>query len=269
MSVLQNQLAELHGAGEAPGTSVVHQIDPRAKLVVVLAFILAVVSYDRYQIAALLPFAAFPVVAAVLADLPLRPLLRKLAFAAPFAVMVGAFNPWLDTAPLIRLGAWELSGGWVSFASILLRFVLSVSAMLLLVATTGIAGLAVAMSALGAPRAFSAQLLFLHRYGVVLVEEARDMATAASLRSGGRPSLRLQVWVNLMGVLLLRTFERAQRIHLAMLARGYNGCLPVSERLHWRASDTRFLIASLAAIAALRCFDLPQGLGQFLLQVSA
>jgi len=269
MSVLQDQLGELHHAGEARGTSAVHRIDPRAKLLVVFAFTLAVVSFDRYQIAALLPFAVFPVVAAVLADVPLRPLLRRLALAAPFAVMVGAFNPWLDTAPLVRLGAWELSGGWVSFVSILLRFVLSVSAMLLLVATTGVVGIAVAMAALGAPRAFSAQLLFLHRYGVVLVEEAKDMATAAQLRSGGRPSLRLRVWVNLMGVLLLRTFERAQRIHLAMLARGYSGSLPVAGRLHWRASDTRFLIGSLLAIVTLRVFDLPQAMGQILLQVSA
>jgi cobalt/nickel transport system permease protein len=194
---------------------------------------------------------------------PAAPILRKLALASPFALMVGAFNPWIDTAPMVQLGTLSVSSGWVSYASLMLRFGLTVSAALLLVATTGMRELAAALGALGVPREFTAQLLFLHRYSFVVGEEARRMATAARLRSAGR-GLRLGAWSALAGHLLLRAYERARRIHQAMLARGYAGELPPGQPLAWRARDTGFVLGWLAVFAWWRWGEPAAGLGRLL-----
>lgn len=242
-------------------------LDPRAKLLVTLAFIVVVVSFDRYQVANLLPLALFPLVMAIWSAVPLRALARKLLIAAPFALMVGLFNPWLDRAPMLDLGGFEISAGWVSFGSIFLRFVLAMSAALILVASTGINAVAEALARLGAPRAFTGQLVFLYRYAFVLGEEASHMLTAAQLRGQGRPAIRFGVWVKLTGQLLLRAFDRAQRIYLAMLARGFDGDMKTIGRLQWSRADTAFTLVCCSGFALVRLIDLPQWIGHFLLRI--
>jgi len=240
------------------------RLDARAKVVTTLVFIVIVVSFDRYAVAAMLPLAVFPVVLAVLGDVPAAPLARKVLLAAPFAVLVGIFNPLLDRAPMLAFGDATVSAGWVSFASILVRFALSVSAALVLVASTGMHTLCVALARLGVPQALTAQLLFLFRYAFVLGAEASRSATARELRSGGR-ALALSAYGPLGGHLLLRAFERAQRIHLAMIARGFDGELRSLRTLHWSWRDTSFVLGWSVFFIVARAFDLPQSLGRLLL----
>ncbi len=244
------------------------RIDPRAKALATIAFIVTVVSFDRYRVAALLPLAAFPLVLAALGDVPAAPLVRKLAAAAPFALLVGIFNPLLDRAPMVELGGTTISAGWVSFASILLRFALTVGAALVLVAGTGMHTLCAALGRLGVPQVFTAQLLFLFRYAFVLGAEASRMATARELRACGQ-RLPLAAYGPLLGHLLLRAFERAQRIHLAMRARGFDGQLRSLRSMRWQRRDTAFLLAWCAFFALARAVDLPQALGRALLGVAS
>jgi cobalt/nickel transport system permease protein len=236
-------------------------IDPRAKLVATLAFIVAVVSFGRYAVAALLPFAAYPALLAAMGEVPWRILVRKLAIAAPFAVMVGLFNPLLDTAPQLVLGSIPVSGGWLSFASILLRFALTVSAALVLVATTGLFPICVALGRLGVPWVFTNQLLFLFRYAFVLGGEASRMSTARLLRANGR-RLRLSSYGPLVGHLLLRSLERAQRVHRAMVARGFDGRLRSHRQLRWTARDSAFVLGWCAFFVLARAVNLSQWIGE-------
>ncbi len=236
-------------------------VDPRAQIIASLAFILAVVSFDRYAIAGLLPLLLFPVVMAVLGDVPLRQLCRKLLIASPFAVMVGLFNPLFDQTPVIALFGISISGGWVSFASILLRFGLTVAAALILVSTAGFQNLCHGLMRLGVPRVFVTQLLFLHRYSMVLGSEAARMSLAHELRSSGKRNIPLKVYASLLGHLLLRALDRAQRLHWAMLSRGFAGQIRVLQPLPWRTSDSVFLAISLAGILVARQTDLVHALG--------
>ena len=127
-------------------------------------------------------------------------------------------------------GGVAISVGWVSFASILLRFALTVSAALLLVAGTGMHPLCAALGRLGVPRVFTVQLLFLHRYIFVLAGEADAHGHRARAARRRARAHALAVYASLLGHLLLRAFERARRIHLAMLARGFDGELRRADR---------------------------------------
>lgn len=240
------------------------RIDPRAKLVAALVFVFVVVSFERHAVAGLLPLAVFPLALAVLGEVPAVPLLRKLALAAPFALMVGVASPWLDRTPVPLYGDVTLAAGWWSFASILLRFALTVGTALALVAGTGMGPLCEALARLGVPRVVTVQLLFLHRYAFVLGAEAARLATARRLRSAGRRP-RLNSYGPLLGQLLLRAFQRAQRIHQAMQARGFDGEWRSLRTLRWQPRDTAFVLGSCAGFAVLRAVDLPQWLGGLLL----
>lgn len=265
MGRLDAALADLRAFDElAARDTPLARFDPRAKLVAALVFVVVVVSFERHAVAALLPLALFPLVLAVLGEVPALPLLRKLAAVAPFALMVGLFNPWLDRTPVPVFGDFTLAAGWWSFASILLRFALTVGTALVLVAGTGMGPLCAALARLQVPRVFTVQLLFLYRYAFVLGAEAARMATARRLRSAGRRPGPAS-YGPLLGQLLLRAFQRAQRIHQAMRARGFDGELRSLRVLRWQPRDTVFVLGWCAGFAALRVLDLPQWLGGLLL----
>lgn len=239
----------------------IHRLDPRAKVLTVLVYTIAVVSFDRYRVGALIPFVLFPVCLIALGNLPLFYLLRRLAVVLPFVLLVGIFNPLFDRQVLVTLGSIGVSGGWVSFCSIVLRCLLTVLAVLALIATTGFIGVCTGLDMLGMPRVFSLQLLFMYRYLFVLAEEGGRMVRARDLRSFGARGRSLRAFVPLIGHLLLRTFDRAQRIYSAMLARGFRGEFHLRRPLRIGLREVAFVTGWSALFILFRFVDVPAFLG--------
>ena len=90
-----------------------------------------------------------------------------------------------------------------------------------MIATTGIDRLAVAMRMLKIPKIFVLQLLLTYRYITVLMEEFQRMTQAYSLRAPGQKGIGKNNWGSFAGQLILRTFDRAERVYQAMLLRGF------------------------------------------------
>lgn len=238
----------------------VHRLDARALALTTLAFIIAVMSFPRQAISPLTPFLLYPVLLMAFGRIPPRAITRKVLLAAPFALCLGLFNPVLNREPAILLGPVALSAGWVSLISLLLRFVLTASAALVLVACTGMYRLGSALARLGVPRIFVVQLLFLHRYLFVISDQAVTMARAVELRAGGRP-LRFRAYTVLVAHLLIRSLDRADRVHRARLARGFDGTIRLlkSPALRWRDAAFAGGCISLFILARLGNPALPLG----------
>ena len=240
----------------------VHRVDPRAKVIATAVFVVCVVSWGPYDLLGLLPFAVFPVVLAAEGDIPLWFLGRLLLMALPFALVLGAFNPLFDREVVVEIAGVGISGGWVSYASIVLRFLLTAGAALVLTATTSFTGICLALQKLRVPDVFVTQLLLLFRYIFVLGDEAGRMGQARRLRSVGRRGMGWRVYGQMLGQLLLRTFARAQRIYLAMKARGFSGEIRVARELHFRTADLVFILVWSAVFVVFRLVDLPLLLGR-------
>ena len=244
--------------------SLIHRLDPAAKVLTTLTFVVFVVSFDKYAVTDLLPFFLYPVLLISLGDLPFFYFVKKLLLVSPFVLFIGIFNPFLDREILFQLGPITLSGGWISFISILLRFTLTVGAALLLIATTGFPAICMALNRLGAPRIFTVQLLFLYRYLFVLTEESIRMLRAHSLRSFQK-GITFTTFKQLLGNLLLRTIDRAQRIHMAMLSRSFSGEIRLIREFHIGRSEVLFTASALVSFTLLRIYNFPELLGLLLL----
>lgn len=253
--------------GLARGTTFVHRLDPRAKLVTSLVFIVTIASFDKYALSALLPFLVYPVALLAGARLPAGFLLKKLLIVAPFAFFIGIFNPLFDQRILFHLGPLAVTGGWVSFGSILLRFLLTIGIALILIATTSFPGVCMALEKIGAPRVFAIQLLLLYRYLFVLVSEALRMTRARALRSFHGRGLGMRIFGQMIGQLLLRTFDRAQRVHLAMLCRGFNGEIRSVRRLHIGLAEVAFTLGWSGLFVFFRLVNLPHLLGAWIMEL--
>lgn len=178
---------------------------------------------------------------------------------------MGLFNPLLDQRVMGSLGSHGITGGWLSFASIVLRFSLTVSAALTLVACTGIHRLCAGLERMGLPRVFAVQLCLLYRYLFVIVDEGLRMKRGVAMRSMGRRTLRFSTYVSLVGHLLLRSMDRAQRVYQAMVSRGFAGQFRVLRPAAVGWKDAAFMAAWIGYFAAARAWDLAGGLGRFLL----
>jgi cobalt/nickel transport system permease protein len=241
--------------------SPVHRLDPRAKLLTTLVYLVCVVSFGKYEVSALLPYFLFPLVLANRADLPMGYLARRVAAVAPFAIFVGMFNPILDRQILLHVGPLSISGGWVSYASILVRFSLTIGMAFVLIATSSFHGVCMALARLGAPPILANQLLFLYRYLFVLAEEAMRLMQARALRSFDGRGMGMKVYGHILGNLLLRSLSRAQRVHLAMRCRGFDGEIRTLRRLHMGAQEVLFMAGWSAVFLLFRFVNLSQLLG--------
>lgn len=245
----------------------IHRLDPRAKLITTLVFIVTVVSFGRYELSAMIPFFIYPVFLATVGNVPGDYLLRKILLVSPFAVLLGLFNPMIDRQLLITIGPIHLSGGWISFASILVRFSLTVSAALILVAVTGFNKVCKALDKLGVPKIFVMQLMFLYRYLFVLTDETLRMVRARSLRNFNGKGSGLRVYGSMLGHLLLRTLERAQRIHMAMVCRGFQGDIRVMGHLRFGRNEIAFTLAWTAFFIIARFFNLSRTMGDWAMRI--
>jgi len=266
MSAIDGTFLDFKGLDRlAAGDRAIHRLDPRAKVLATVVFIVAVVSFNRYELAALLPLFVFPAVMIALGNLPALYIVKKVALVIPFAVMIGMLNPWFDRDVIIQVGTWGVTGGWVSFASIIVRAVLTTAAALILVAVTGFPAICMALERLGMPQAFAVQLLVLYRYIFVLGEETSRAVRARELRTFGNKGRGRASSASLLGHLLLRTWLRAEKIHMAMLARGFTGAFYIRRHCRFGGPEVAFLLGWSALFVILRLANLPRLLGSLVL----
>jgi len=240
----------------------VHRLDPRVKILVSLVFVLFVVSFPKYELSGLMPFFIYPVFLLTAGDIPLRAIAKKVLFISPFALFIGIFNPFLDTEAIITPFGIPVSGGWVSFLSIIVKFVLTVSTALLLIAVTSFPGICEALARLRLPKIFVIQLLFLYRYLFVLLEEVLRMIRAREARSFGKRGKEVKTFVRLLSILLVRTVERAERIYQAMLSRGFKGEIRVLKSHSLRSQDFLFAILSIGLFYVFRNYNIVSFIGE-------
>lgn len=214
-------------------------------MVAALAFVVAVVATPWASGWLFAVHAAVLLTAAVLVRVPLRLVARGLRFDLPF-VAFALLLPVVGRAPRVDVLGVSLSEpGLVTGVTILVKSLLGLGASVVLLATTPPAELLAGLERLRVPRVLVAIAGFMVRYLDVLVDDARRTRIARLSRADDPRWLWQARGVAAgAGTLFVRSFERGERVHLAMLARGYDGTMPA---LH----DHRPGFAAWAAALAL------------------
>jgi cobalt/nickel transport system permease protein len=221
-----------------PRDSPIHRFDPRLKLVLAVAAILAITLLPAGSYVAFLVAWLCTVMLSVSARLGPGRLVRGSVIVLPFAIVA---LPLIFTRPgepvfSIDLGPLELTAtqeGIRDALSIVLRSWLSVQVALLLAFTTPFPTLIDALRALRIPALIVSIISFMYRYLAVIGEEAGRLNRARVSRSVGRGAnglgglvWRARVTGGMIGSLFVRSYERSERVYAAMLSRGFTGTLP-------------------------------------------
>ncbi len=247
----------------ARGETYLHRLHPLAKLLVILVFLVSIISFDRYEVMGLLPFGIYPIYLLVSSDSPMKPILMRVFLVAPFVISIGILNPIFDRG-IILIDGFAFSRGWLTFFSILVKSILTISVGIMLIATTGIEKLSGALRALKIPKVFVLQILLTYRYISVLIEEVGRMQRAYALRAPGQKGIQRSAWGSFAGQLILRTFERAQRVYESMILRGFDGDYQTGESKKMNLQDVLFVFGWCAFFILSRTINLPLLIGNIL-----
>lgn len=136
-------------------------------------------------------------------------------------------------------------------------------AVLILIATTPMDRLAHQLIRIKIPKIFVMQIMLTYRYLGLLIAEAGSMMTAYHLRSSRQKGIRIEHAGTFMGQLLLRSFDRAEKVYVAMKLRGFNGeyHFALSEKM--RFGDYIYGLALCAVFLLMRWFNFSVIIGDF------
>lgn len=208
--------------------SPIHSLDSRVKFIAVIVYTFLVISLPPARFSILMCYAIGPFVMLVIGKIPLRFAFKQVIMVSPFILVLALSCPFYDRSLMeVAFGPynWNMSCGWIRCFTILGKFTVTMLALIALTSTTRFSDLLTGMQRLGMPKLLIVQLGFLYRYIFVLIDKAHHIIQARSgrcLRNLGFKQ-ELKTAGSMAGSLLVRSIDSAEKISIAMQARGFKG----------------------------------------------
>ena len=245
--------------------SFIHRLDPRTKLITTLVFIVFAVLTPVRSWQAFIVYFCLIATCLLISRLPPLFVLRRSLVIFPFVLVVGIFIPFFkpgEVAGSYNIWLWQVSvtyDGLFVLANLTIKAWLCILSLILLSGTTKFTDLLKGLEQLRIPRVIILILSFMYRYTFLLADEAMRMQQARETRNFGSSRFRqLKTLGSLIGTLFIRSYERAERVYAAMLARGFAGEVHTLRQLNFKKVDLYFglpfaitLICSYCLLAAV------------------
>jgi cobalt/nickel transport system permease protein len=235
--------------------SPIHRLDPRAKLLGLTGVTLVAVSTPLRAWPAWVACALALTAIALLANVSAKTLWTRARVVLPLVLFVAIFVPFVRRGgETIALGPLTVSeAGLATFVTVGAKAILGTLSAVLLGATTSFPDVLHALERLRAPKLLVLIAAFMYRYLFTIIDEVQRMRSALAARGyAPKHALQIQAIGRVATALFLRTYERAERVHLAMLARGWRQNLPRLDALAFTRTDTLFLAALATPLLAIR-----------------
>ncbi len=231
----------------------IHLLPAEVKILTLVVFIFIVVATPIQAMWAFFLYAGLLLGLAAVAQLPPLVVLPRMVVEVPF-LLFAALMPFTGPDPQVQVLGLELSqpGLWAAWG-IIAKGTIGVLGAIVLAATTPARDLLTGLKELHVPPLLVQIASFMLRYMHVVGNEMARMRVARESRGFQATGIRSwPVVAQSAGALFIRSYERGERVHLAMLSRGYTGSLPAMDTLH--ASRAQWLQGlMLPAIALVIC----------------
>ncbi len=222
MNKLGRAIHNIHAA-DAGRQGRAEAVHPLARLLVALWYAVAVVSFDRYDIAGLSGMLPYLLIFGIWDGISVKDMAGRIFPVLVLTGIAGAANPFLDREVYWRIGQNGVTGGMISMATLMLKGIFCAASSYLLMWEIGMEGICYSLRCLHVPKEFVTALLLIYRYLIVLLKEAERMMQAYKLRAPGQRGIHIKTWGAFVGQLLLRSIDRAETVYESMLLRGYHG----------------------------------------------
>jgi cobalt/nickel transport system permease protein len=182
----------------------------------------------------------------VAGKVPLKFVFKQILIVSPFIIFLAASSMFYNRqAVTLSFGAGQIetTAGAVRCAGILIKFVITMAALLGLMATTRFGELLDAMGRLGVPKILTMQISFVYRFIFLMIDRGHHILMARNARRIGRMSFKREVGTAaaMGGSLFLGSIDTANKVNMSMLARGFDGTFHGISKTKFKKADTAFL----------------------------
>ncbi|MBN1793339.1 MAG: cobalt ECF transporter T component CbiQ [Candidatus Omnitrophica bacterium] len=239
--------------------SFIHRLDPRIKLLSLITFLLFVMFTAPDSYIAYFLYGALIIALIALSQLPVTFVLKRASVIILFVAFIAVFIPFTKKGEVCAAsyaGALQPTvcyGGWHMFFAILLRACLSVLCTVVFMSSTTFSDFLKALERLKFPSLVIMILSFMYRYIFVIQDELMQMWRAKESRSvGGAKKLHVRALANMIGVLFIRSYEKAESVYISMCSRGFAGGIQTMNHLKLKTADVFFFLIIVAALSGIR-----------------
>ena len=234
--------------------SVIHKMDARAKIIMFFALVVTAVSTSAANYYAFAVYLGIVLLLLSLSRLPWTHVLKRSLIVVPFVLMVAVFIPFLKTDAVG--GGYNLVGlnmsrsGLLVLWNVVVKSYISVLSLVVLSSSTAFRDLMRGFERLKVPSIFIAISSFMYRYLFIVNDEALRMKIARDSRNfSGRWIWDTKVIGHMIATLFLRSYERGERVYMAMSSRGYDGTIKGFDDTELTGRD--YLTATAIILAVL------------------
>lgn len=235
--------------------NLVKGLDPRSKIVSFLSIILCMVLTPITRLKDFGLYFLLILAIAFISKITSGQILKRVSVLIPFILFIAMFIPFIQEGNVywsLKISYWQLcityEGVW-TFLNVIIKSGLSIFLLVIASSTTTFPDFLKGLEMLRMPRLLVMLMSFMYRYIFVLLDEAKRLMRARALRYfGSRYSDQFRVIGYMIGVLFIRTFERAERIYSAMIVRGFTGEIRSSKRFQFSYIDFLFIIGIIISL---------------------
>ena len=236
--------------------SFIHSLDARTKLITTIVFSAFVISVPYTSLSILACYGVGPFVILVSGKVPLRFVLKQLLIVSPFIAVLAISNIYFDRTPLnVPFGPFtlQITAGLMRCLAISVKFIITMSSLIALVATTRFGDLLEAMAKLSVPPILVMQISFVYRFIFLMIDRGHHILMARGARRIGRMGFKIEVGTAaaMAGSLFLGGIDTASKVNTSMLARGFDGTFHGVRETEFKKADLIFFAITAGYITSL------------------
>ena len=239
--------------------SYVHRLDPRIKLAGAIALILFIIFTKPTSFLSFALYALLVAILILLSKIPIGFIFRQSLVVIPFVLAIALFIPFFKEGQIAggySFGTFKLTvtyDGLTIFWNVLIKSYLSILCMITLLSSTKFPIFLKALEKLKFPQVFIMILSFMYRYIFVIADELMKMKQAKDARSVDGPKwFHIKVLANMIGILFIRAYERAELVYMAMRSRGFNGTISTIHDFRIKKSDFCFMSIIIGTLTLIK-----------------
>ena len=199
----------------------IHKIDSAIKIIVTIIYVIKILSIKQFTILNIICIVLYPLILFIIGKVQIKFILKKVIYVFPIILGLSVINLIID-----------FSYSEIYFSVLLLfKCTFALVGALLLIVTTGINNLAFGLKKLKIPNILIMQILMLHRYVILMMEECYKVKSAYELRTLGEKSMTMKDYVQIVGQMFLKTLDISENVYEAMKLRGFEGELYINNKV--------------------------------------
>lgn len=240
-------------------------VHPLSRMIITVVYILVVLSFSDRELIGLAGMVLYLLIHIVWNDISVRIMLRHIWPVLLLTGVIGIAAPVMNTNVFAVFGGIKITYGMLFMITFMLKGMFCVIASYILTITVGIRQICYTLRLLHMPEEIVTVIMLMHRYLIVIIKEVERMQQAYRLRAPSHKGLDFTVWGSFVGLLLIRSMDRAEVVYESMKLRGFQGTLQCSSFKSKKGESILFVLGWGVFLFLLRVFPVFQIVGSLIL----